>query len=188
MATGRILPSPSASAYCCARMTASSTARVRTCRSNSVRRFDVSAHSTCETRNPSVFATCCPTQRDSAEKSRNFTSMSDARVMHERELHAVLVPWPVRPGAQLLCRPPRHGAVVAGLQRRDRRLDRIQVTRHPVVHRFHRRSLEGDGGVDRPAFGSLERVESSSHCDLGRHGATVAPAGDQPGSRCQFWR
>ena len=69
---------------------------------------------------------------------------------------------------------------------RGRRLQRVteadglQVTRHPVVDRFHSRSLEGDGGVYSPAFGRMERGEGSSHGDLGRHTATVTRPAPRP--------
>ena len=166
MATGRILPSPSASAYCCARMTASSTARVRTCLCSSVRRFDVRAHSTRSTRNPSVLDDVLADPARQRGEVAELHLDADARVMDERQLDTVLVPRPCRPGPQLLRRPPRHGTVVTGPQRRHRRLDGFEVACHPVVDRFHRRALEGDGGVHGRAFRRLERCEGSSHGDL----------------------
>src|SRR4029079_3266238 len=46
----------------------------------------------------------------------------DARVMHERKLLAVFVPWPVPPGAQLVSGPPRDGAILLVFLSTNRRI------------------------------------------------------------------
>src|SRR5262245_6933433 len=107
--------------------------------------------------------------------------------MHERKLLAVFVPWAVRPSAQLVGGPPCDWAIHLVVQRSNRGLDGLQITRDTAVHRFHRRALVGDRGVDRPALGPLERGEGSTDGDLSRHVATVTAAVETAGRpRCQF--